>query len=286
MKRALAWVFVCSLGLLLAGCGDGLPDPQSVETPQEATEAIVLYSERMLEVMQGITDVESAEKAAQELHELANLVTALEARMEEMPDPGPEALQAIAEEFEDRFRYIQSQLNEQRDRLRANPELAVALRDAMQAIGPLDSEVRRREELEDRAEQAFEQQREQAELDRQRVRQEHEQRIQEHRGQTRPGPAGGPRPRRSLEEYRAEYVERFGAENVVTVEFTDSQNQFSLNQLGRDLRDLSGATAYVYQNRVTLLAPIEDLQAFADSIPYGRVTSLDPATRTVHLSAE
>jgi hypothetical protein len=100
-----------------------------------------------------------------------------------------------------------------------------------------------------------------------------------------PGPQFGPSD--SPREYYLQRMEReHGANRVVHI-YIDGVAEGQKDALVARLKELSGASShFVSGNKQSIsvhLAPVRDLEGFAKTIDFGKVTSIDPTKRTIEV---
>jgi hypothetical protein len=99
-----------------------------------------------------------------------------------------------------------------------------------------------------------------------------------------PGPRFGPYSESPREYYLQRMEREHGANRVVHI-YIDGVAEGQKDALVARLKELSGASShFVSGNNQSIsvhLAPVRDLEAFAKTIDFGKVTSIDPSKRTI-----
>jgi hypothetical protein len=126
MKRASA---ILTTVLVCGACGGG-----EAATYEDAIEEQASITEDMIEVLEKVTDEESARAAVSEIEALAQDLAALAKRMTELPQPSEEELQRITEKARERAKEFQEKATAQLMKLAQYPELMQAFTKAMERV--------------------------------------------------------------------------------------------------------------------------------------------------------
>ena len=115
-----------AVGLLLSSCGGG------IDSYEEGMEAQADLMEEMIEVLKGVEDQDSANKAAARIEEIGHKMADIANRVSELPRPDAEEMQELAEKQRDRMRSMQQDATEQMMKMAQYPVLRDAWMKAMQ----------------------------------------------------------------------------------------------------------------------------------------------------------
>ena len=122
MRRVLTAVIV---SVLCASCGGGIG---SYEDAMEAQAGIM---EDMVDVLEGVKDQASAEKAASEIEALGTRMADVVAQVKKLPPPTREQMQEIAEKYGADGREFQTKAAAQMMKLAEYPALSEAWENVM-----------------------------------------------------------------------------------------------------------------------------------------------------------
>ncbi|MDJ0926635.1 MAG: hypothetical protein QNJ73_03205 [Gammaproteobacteria bacterium] len=121
-------LMVAGVALLIASCG-------GVDSYEDAVNAQTEIMMEMLEILEGVDDEASAEKAAGRIEALGTQLAEIAKQMQEMPRPSIEELQEIGEQQRARTMEIQQKAVPQMMKLAQYPALREAWTRAFQNIG-------------------------------------------------------------------------------------------------------------------------------------------------------
>ena len=112
---------------LCLGCG-------GVDSQADAVEAGLDLQEEMIEILEGVTDRESAEEAAKAFQDLIERAEELARQMAELPDPTVEEMKKILEDNEQRMQELQERMMAVVQKIQRYPELQQAFQKAMAGV--------------------------------------------------------------------------------------------------------------------------------------------------------
>ena len=115
------------LGLVLSACGG--------DSPESIAEEQFDLMDEMLDILEGVTDQDSAKEASKEMEALAKKMADLEKRMEKMPDPTPEQQKRLAEIAKEHQEEFGKRMQEVMSKMMQYPELGEAFSKASQSAG-------------------------------------------------------------------------------------------------------------------------------------------------------
>jgi len=118
MRRVLTAAIV---SVLCVSCGGG-----GINSYEDGMEAQAKIMEEMVDVLKGVKDQASAEKAASEIEALGTRMADVIAQVKELPPPSRERMQAIAETYGADGREFQSKAAAQMMKLAEYPALSEA----------------------------------------------------------------------------------------------------------------------------------------------------------------
>lgn len=123
MRRFLMATVV---GLMCASCGGG-----GISSYEDGMEAQVKIMEEMVDVLEGVTDEASAEKASSEIEALGSRIGDVIAQLQELPEPTTEEMQEIAAKYGEQGQEFQKRAASQMMKLAEYPSLGEAWTRAM-----------------------------------------------------------------------------------------------------------------------------------------------------------
>jgi len=121
---------VCLLALLafaLPSCGGG-------DTHEKVSEEMIDLMAEVADILEGVTDEESAEAATTRLEKLGERAEELGQRAEALGDPDPEEEKRLEKKYEQRMQEISKSMAASMMRLSSQPEVLQAVEEAMAKI--------------------------------------------------------------------------------------------------------------------------------------------------------
>lgn len=93
-------------------------------------EASLDLQEEMLEILEGVTDKESAKEAAEDIKELTERAQELAKKVAELPEPSAEEIKEMTEKYKGRMEEIQKRMMAAMQPILQYPELSQAMQKA------------------------------------------------------------------------------------------------------------------------------------------------------------
>jgi len=123
MRRVLMAAVV---GVLCVSCGGG-----GISSYEDGMKAQAEIMEEMVDVLEGVKDQASAEKAASEIEALGTRMADVIAQVKKLPQPSMEEMQEIAKKYGEEGREFQSNVASQMMKLAEYPVLSEAWENVM-----------------------------------------------------------------------------------------------------------------------------------------------------------
>lgn len=114
--------FVVAIALLMTACG--------ADSHESLGKEGVDHMEKMIEILEGVSDADSAKAAESDMKELMEDMKDLEARMKKLGEPTPDQKKAIAEQLAGRTKDLQQRMMSAMMKIMQYPELQKAMKDA------------------------------------------------------------------------------------------------------------------------------------------------------------
>ncbi len=131
MPRVLA-AFLVVFAVLLPGCAE--------DTPQSLADEMLEIMDDFADVLEGVTDVQSAKDAAPELQKIADRMEDNFARRRALGEPDEDTQAEFDREFVPRFEAVVARLDRENARIEAlGPEVLSDLEAGMQAMLEIDT---------------------------------------------------------------------------------------------------------------------------------------------------
>ena len=112
---------------LCVGCG-------GIDSQEDAMEAGLDLQEEMVEILEGVTDKDSAEDAAEEFKDLIERAQELGKKMAELPAASAEEIKQFMDDNKGRMEDIQKRMMAVFQRISKYPELQQAMQKAMAGV--------------------------------------------------------------------------------------------------------------------------------------------------------
>ncbi|MEM9019744.1 MAG: hypothetical protein AAGC44_04205 [Planctomycetota bacterium] len=264
--RLLTRTLALLLGLaLIPGCGDGLPDVDSVETPEEFIQAMETCLEKFVSAMEKIEDMDSFESNKEDLGEALTRMMDLTLKLESMDhsEYTDDETQRLGEEFQTKLASLEERMQATTEQLQSNPELAQAIEQYVaELLKNHPYTLAQREKREIRM----------AEFD-QRRQQRNAQREAEGR---------------RIDQSRIDnFIQsQGGRQNVAVIVVQDIPRGPGMRVRVEIQRMAQGTPMFTADNpdsptQTYYLGQAQDLQALANKITFGEVRNIDQASRTI-----
>lgn len=135
MIRFLTMTTILGLGLAVSACGDAADAPAGIDTYEQALDRQSDLMRRITGVLEGVTDEDSAKKAAPRLEELSARLQRLAMRMNELPPPSFEESQRLTRERAEGRTQSRRESARQMQKIEQYPALKEAWQRGMQSAG-------------------------------------------------------------------------------------------------------------------------------------------------------
>lgn len=276
-----AVVLLMSVVIALPGCGGGVADPSSIDSHADGAEATADTMEQIADALEGVKVVADAESASQEIGQLTQTLKDIAARLKELPAPTDAQMQEITRDIKPRIDAINQRLKSQSERIVQDTALAQALRDAMWDLSFTQID--------------FMGIKTQEELDRQKQRQaQFNKPPVSAPGQPGPGTITQPQdprgpeftPDADMPAMFASLVRQHGKSKAVMIVVNQPPRSGPAQLMGQ-LRQVVGSAQIIPAVQPTndqthfYIAPIDDLQALANKLPFGHVSNVDEKSRRI-----
>lgn len=255
------------LGLaLLSGCGDGLPDVDAIDTPEQFLEGFKACADKVVATLDKIDDMDSFEANKDDLTAAYTRMLDLAAKAQEMEDDlsgdnGTE-LEADFREYNESLTQRMAGIGERHNN---NPELAKAISDHINEITENHPFMK--------------EQRAQAQREFDQLYQQHMSDLNRPTGTgtLQPEPAGS---NPSPESYPADPIQPV---TIIVEDVPTAAQQASVQRELTRIAQGKPVAPVSYQNRTATftVALVVDPAAFANQLTFGQVRSVDVATRTI-----
>ncbi len=276
-----AVLLLLSVMIVLPGCGGGVADPASIDSHAEGAEATADTMDQIADALEGVKTVADAESASQQIGQWTQTLKDIAARLKELPAPTDAQMQEITRDIKPRLEAINQRLKSQSERIVQDPALAQALRDAMWDLSFTQFDFMDIKTQEERARQ----EQRQAQFNKPPA---------SGPGQPAPGTIPQPQDPRGPEftpdpdmpAMFASLVRQHGKSKAVVI-VVNQPPRSGPAQLMSQLRQVVGSAQIIPAVQPTnnqthfYIAPIDDLQALANKLPFGHVSDIDTRTRRI-----
>lgn len=257
------------LGLaLLPGCGDGLPDVDAIDTPEEVLEGFKACADKIVATMEKIDDMDSFEANKEDLtaaySRMLDVAQKAESFEQELSGENGTELEA---EFREYNKTLRERMEATDERLKDNPELTRAIREHLNEVTQNHPYVKEQEQaLRERLDQS---------------RSDFERQVQEQRnnlsrqgnGTTSPGSDA--------------FIQSMGGPSqVVTLVVQDIPAGGAGVRVRGEVQRAAQGPMYTESQptdttQTYLIGLAPDIQALANRITFGEVRNINQQTRTI-----
>lgn len=254
------------LGLaLLSGCGDGLPDVDSIDSPESAIEGFKTCTEKIVSALEKIEDMDSFEANKQDLAGAYTRMLDIAQKAEGMEEVSAADQTELQEEFKAFMEGLEGRMQAAVEKIKDQPELAQAISELIeQTVDSHPFVVAKQKEYEQRFDSA-----------RQKIEQFNTQAADQLERLTPAGSNQSPRVGPADDPIQPVTI-------IVEDVPTAAQQAIVQRELTR-IAQGKPVTPISYQNRTATFTVglVIDPAAFANQITFGQVRNVDVPKRTI-----